>query len=365
MATLHTYVGDRWSCGAGLRAALETSQPRSHCGDNQAVSHAVTHRRSARRDVRRPWERRGRNWEWHAYDTIKGSDSWPIRMAVEVMCREAIDAVLDLERWGLPFNRTPDEKIRSASLGGHTRKYGESTREARGVMQPTGPANDLQTLFQQCVKNGVNSQRVLRVGLDNHRRPVAGGRLRTGDGRAACLQCKDRSFLQPAGMGRFSGSRRNAHALTGDRSRCVLRRGLPLEDMDSIQFHPTGSTASDPAERSRARRRRHPSQRRWERFMERYAPTIKDLAPRDMVSRAIYFEIKEGRGAGPNKDYVPARRPPRPPNIVEEKLPDITEFARIYLGVEPLKEGVPSKPPRLPMGGIPTTSRPCARAARI
>ncbi|MGH2725610.1 MAG: FAD-binding protein, partial [Actinomycetota bacterium] len=248
-------------------------------------------------------------------------------------------------------------RIDQRRFGGHTRNHGEGpVRRAAYAADHTGHMI-LQTLFQQCVRNGVefyNEFYVLDVILSEDRvAGVVAYELATGE--LHVFRCKSLLFAT-GGYGRMFRVTSNAHALTGDGPAVVLRRGFPLEDMEFFQFHPTGvygiGILLSEAARGEGGILRNAS---GERFMERYAPTIKDLAPRDMVSRAIFVEIREGRGLGPKKDYVLLHVDHLDPKIVEEKLPDITEFARIYLGVEPLKEGVPIQPTaHYAMGGIPT-----------
>jgi succinate dehydrogenase / fumarate reductase, flavoprotein subunit len=344
--------------GAGMRAALEASgrvrtavitklyPTRSHTGAAQGGMCAAL--ANVEED----------NWEWHTYDTIKGGDFLVDQDAAETMCKEAIDAVLDLERRGLPFNRTPEGKIDQRRFGGHTHHHGQGpVKRACYAADRTGHMI-LQTLFQQCVKQGVeffNEYYVLDLIMSGDR--VAGViAYDLANGELHVFHSKTVLFAT-GGYGKVFKVTSNAHALTGDGPGVVLRRGLPLEDMEFYQFHPTGiygiGILLSEAARGEGGILRNST---GERFMERYAPTIKDLAPRDMVSRAIYFEIKEGRGMGPNKDYVHLHVDHLDPKVVEEKLPDITEFARIYLDVEPLKEGVPIQPTaHYAMGGIPTT----------
>jgi len=344
--------------GAGLRGALEASKrvktavitklypTRSHTGAAQGGMCAAL--ANVEED----------NWEWHAYDTVKGSDFLADQDAVEVMCKEAIDAVLDLEHMGMPFNRTPEGKIDQRRFGGHTHHHGQGpVKRACYAADRTGHMI-LQTLFQQCVKQGVEFYDefyvldLLMVG--EHVAGVVAYELSTGE--LHVFRAKTVMFAT-GGYGKVFKVTSNAHALTGDGPGVILRRGLPLEDMEFYQFHPTGiygiGILLSEAARGEGGILRNAT---GERFMERYAPTIKDLAPRDMVSRAIYFEIKEGRGIGPKKDYVYLHVDHLDPKVVEEKLPDITDFARIYLDVEPLKEGVPIQPTaHYAMGGIPTT----------
>jgi len=344
--------------GAGLRGALEASKrvktavitklypTRSHTGAAQGGMCAAL--ANVEED----------NWEWHAYDTVKGSDFLADQDAVEVMCKEAIDAVLDLEHMGMPFNRTPEGKIDQRRFGGHTHHHGQGpVKRACYAADRTGHMI-LQTLFQQCVKQGVefyDEFYVLDLLMVGERvAGVVAYELSTGE--LHVFRAKTVMFAT-GGYGKVFKVTSNAHALTGDGPGVILRRGLPLEDMEFYQFHPTGiygiGILLSEAARGEGGILRNAT---GERFMERYAPTIKDLAPRDMVSRAIYFEIKEGRGIGPKKDYVYLHVDHLDPKVVEEKLPDITDFARIYLDVEPLKEGVPIQPTaHYAMGGIPTT----------
>jgi len=273
------------------------------------------------------------------------------------MCREAIDAVIELEHMGLPFNRTPDGRIDQRRFGGHTRNHGEApVRRACYAADRTGHMI-LQTLFQQCVRQHVqffNEWFVLDLILtdDNRCAGVIAYELKTGE--LHVLHAKSVLF-GTGGFGKFFRITSNAHTLTGDGPGMCLRRGIPLEDMEFYQFHPTGIYGigillSEAARGEGAILLNGEG----ERFMERYAPTIKDLAPRDMVSRAIYQEIAEGRGVG-GKDFVHLDVRHLPVEVIETKLPDITEFARLYLGVEPTKELVPIQPTaHYAMGGIPT-----------
>ncbi|HWD07736.1 MAG TPA: succinate dehydrogenase flavoprotein subunit [Actinomycetota bacterium] len=343
--------------GAGLRAALEASKradtavvtklypTRSHTGAAQGGMCAAL--ANVEED----------SWEWHAFDTIKGGDYLVDQDAAEIMCREAIDAVIDLEHMGLPFNRTPDGLIDQRRFGGHTRNHGEApVKRACYAADRTGHMI-LQTLFQQCLRQRVQFFNEYFV-LDLIRAPdgacagVVAYELKTG--ALHVLHAKSVLFAT-GGFGKFFRITSNAHTLTGDGPAICLRRGIPLEDMEFYQFHPTGIYTmgillSEAARGEGAILRNGEG----ERFMERYAPTIKDLAPRDMVSRAIYQEIAEGRGAE-GKDYVYLDVRHLPAEVIETKLPDIMEFARRYLGVEPTRELIPIQPTaHYAMGGIPT-----------
>ncbi|HEX7148783.1 MAG TPA: succinate dehydrogenase flavoprotein subunit, partial [Actinomycetota bacterium] len=346
--------------GAGLRAALESSRrgrtavitklypTRSHTGAAQGGMCAAL--ANVEED----------NWEWHTFDTIKGGDYLVDQDAAEVMCREAIEAVYDLEHMGMPFNRTPDGRIDQRRFGGHTHHHGAgAVRRSCFAADRTGHMI-LQTLFQQNVKQGTiffdefYVLDLLRAPDDGRAAGVVAYELATGE--LHVFRAKSVVFCT-GGYGKMFKITSNAHALTGDGPGVCYRRGVPMEDMEFFQFHPTGlyrlGVLLSEAARGEGGILRNAD---GEAFMERYAPTIKDLAPRDMVSRAIYTEIREGRGAGPDGDYVYLDVSHLDPKVIDAKLPDITEFARTYLGVEPKKEGVPIVPTaHYAMGGIPTT----------
>jgi succinate dehydrogenase / fumarate reductase flavoprotein subunit len=295
--------------------------------------------------------------EWHAFDTIKGGDYLVDQPAAILMCREAIDAVIELEHWGFPFNRTPDGKIDQRRFGGHTRNHGEApVRRACYAADRTGHMI-LQTLYQQCIRNDVrffNEFYVLDLIMTDEGRCAGVIAYDLASGEINVFRAKAVLFAT-GGYGKIFKVTSNAHTLTGDGLAICYRRGIPLEDMEFFQFHPTGiykmGILISEAVRGEGGILIN---NEGERFMERYAPTIKDLAPRDMVSRAIYQEIKEGRGIE-GKDYVYLDVRHLDPEVIEKKIPDVTEFARIYLGVEPLREPVPIQPTaHYGMGGIPT-----------
>ncbi|MCU1656219.1 MAG: succinate dehydrogenase or fumarate reductase, flavoprotein subunit [Pseudonocardiales bacterium] len=346
--------------GAGMRAALESSSrvrtavltklypTRSHTGAAQGGMCAAL--ANVEED----------NWEWHTFDTIKGGDYLVDQDAAEVMCKEAIDAVIDLEKMGLPFNRTPEGKIDQRRFGGHTRNHGEAAvRRSCFAADRTGHMI-LQTLYQNCVKQGVeffNEFYVLDLLMTDGRASGAVAyELATGDIHVFAAKAV---VLATGGFGKVFKTTSNAHTLTGDGMGIVWRTGLPLEDMEFFQFHPTGLAGLgillSEAARGEGGILRNAS---GERFMERYAPTIKDLAPRDIVARSMANEVREGRGAGPHKDYVLLDLTHLPREQIDAKLPDITEFARTYLGVEPYTEPVPVYPTaHYAMGGVPTNIR--------
>jgi len=347
--------------GAGMRAAIEAGPhaktavisklfpTRSHTGAAQGGMAAAL--ANVEED----------NWEWHTFDTVKGGDYLVDQDAAEILAKESVDAVIDLENMGLPFNRTPEGKIDQRRFGGHTRDHGKApVRRACYAADRTGHMI-LQTLYQNCVKLGIefyNEFYVLDLVMntvDGQERPSAVVAYDLATGEIHVFQAKSIVFAT-GGFGKIFKTTSNAHTLTGDGVGIIYRKGLPLEDMEFYQFHPTGLAGLgillSEAARGEGGILRNAS---GERFMERYAPTIKDLAPRDMVARAMANEVREGRGAGPHKDYVLLDLTHLPPEVIDAKLPDITEFARTYLGVEPYTEPVPVFPTaHYAMGGIPT-----------
>ncbi len=296
------------------------------------------------------------HWEWHMFDTIKGSDYLADQDAAEILAREAIEAVYDLERWGLPFSRTPEGKIDQRRFGGHTRNYGEGpVRRACYAADRTGHMI-LQTLYQQCIKHNVNFFNEFLV-LDlllNDDRCTGVVALSLADGELHVFHTKAVLFAA-GGCGRIYQITSNAHSLTGDGMAVVFRNHLPLEDMEFYQFHPTGIyrmgiliTEACRGEGGKL------FNGLGERFMERYAPTLLDLAPRDILSRSIYRELRAGRGVD-GKWYVNLDLTHLGAKVIMEKLPDTVDFARTYLGIDPIKEPIPVQPTaHYPMGGIPT-----------
>ena len=296
------------------------------------------------------------HWKWHMYDTIKGGDYLVDQPAAEILTREAIDAVYELEHRGLPFNRTPDGRIDQRRFGGHTRNYGEAAvRRSCYAADRTGHMI-LQTMYQNAIKNQVrffNEFLVLDLLLnDGQACGVVAMEIRSGE--IHTFHAKAVLFAT-GGYGRAWRVTSNAFACTGDGMAIAYRRGIPLQDMEMYQFHPTGiykvGVLLSEAARGEGGKLLNG---KGEYFMERYMPTLKDLAPRDIVSRCIIQEVKDGNGVD-GKDYVYLDVRHLGAKVIAEKLPDITDFARNYLGVEPITEPVPIQPTaHYAMGGIPT-----------
>ncbi|KPI25529.1 succinate dehydrogenase flavoprotein subunit [Streptomyces sp. NPDC048253] len=347
--------------GAGMRAAIESTKrsrtavltklypTRSHTGAAQGGMAAAL--ANVEED----------NWEWHTFDTVKGGDYLVDQDAAEILAKEAIDSVLDLEKMGLPFNRTPNGTIDQRRFGGHSRNHGEApVRRSCYAADRTGHMI-LQTLYQNCVKEGVEFYNEFYV-LDQLITEVDGVKRSAGvvayelaTGEIHVFQAKAVIYAS-GGTGKFFKVTSNAHTLTGDGQAAVYRRGLPLEDMEFFQFHPTGIWRMGILLTEGARGEGGILRNKdGERFMEKYAPVMKDLASRDVVSRSIYTEIREGRGCGPEGDHVYLDLTHLPPEQLDAKLPDITEFARTYLGIEPYTDPIPIQPTaHYAMGGIPT-----------
>lgn len=342
--------------GAGLRAAIEVAgkanvavlskiyPTRSHTGTAQGGVGAALG--NCEED----------SWEWHMFDTVKGSDYLADQDACEILAREAIECVIELEWMGLPFNRTPDGKIDQRRFGGHTHHFGQGpVRRACYAADRTGHMI-LQTLYQQCIKNNVqffNEYQVLDILIRDNvacgvvAADIATGELHTFHSKAV--------IIASGGFGKLYKITSNAHTLTGDPVAIIYRHGLPLEDMEFFQFHPTGIYKMGILLSEAARGEGAILRNRYgERFMEKYAPTLLDLAPRDLTSRAIYTEIKNGRGID-GKDYVHLDMTHLGKKVLDEKLPDICDFVRTYLGIEPSTTPVPIQPTaHYAMGGIPT-----------
>jgi succinate dehydrogenase / fumarate reductase flavoprotein subunit len=311
------------------------------------------------------------HWEWHAYDTVKGSDYLADQDAVDVLCKEAIETVIELEHMGLPFDRLPNGRISQRRFGGHTNnETGKPVMRACHAADRTGHMI-LQTLYQQCIKNRVNFfdeyHVVDLIRVDDSVRGVIAYEIATGE--LHVFHSKAVHFAT-GGWGRCWDVTSNAHSLTGDGAAICLRNGIPLQDMEFFQFHPTGIYKLGILITEGVRGEGGILLNgQGERFMERYAPTIKDLASRDVVSRAIFMEIQAGRGVN-GQNYVHLDVRPETVNkynemagdpkridraYIESKLPDIADFTRTYLGIDPVEEPMPIQPTaHYAMGGIPT-----------
>ena len=349
--------------GAGLYAALELKRnlgPEARIGVISKLYPSRSHTGAAQGGVCAALGNTEEDsWEWHWFDTVKGGDYLVDQDAAEVMCHDAVDTVINLEHLGLPFNRTPEGLIDQRRFGGHTRNYGEApVRRACFAADRTGHAI-LQTLFQQCIKHEVAFYDEYQV-LDLAMPAGAGGpvtgviALQLSSGEIHSFRAKAVLFAT-GGFGKMFKVTSNAHTLTGDGVAITYRRGLPLEDMEFFQFHPTGmyklGFLLSEAMRGEGG---FLVNGKGERFMERYAPTMKDLASRDVVSRSIYQEIAAGRGID-GKDFVHLDVRHLGAKVLNEKLPDMSGFIRTYFGLEPLTDLVPIQPTaHYAMGGIPT-----------
>jgi succinate dehydrogenase flavoprotein subunit len=349
--------------GAGLWAALELAKAGVSTGVLTKLYPTRSHTGAAQGGVCAALGNQEEDhWEWHMFDTIKGGDYLTDQDAAEVLAREAIETVIELEHMGLPFNRTPDGKIDQRRFGGHTRNFGEGPVKRSCFAADRTGHMILQTLYQQCIKAGVRFYDEYHVvdlvtdggDLGSGGRAAGVVAYRIADGELVTFRSKA-VLLATGGFGRMFRVTSNAWSLTGDGVSLAYRHGVPMQDMEFYQFHPTGIVGIGILLSEAARGEGgYLLNDKGERFMKDYAPTLMELAPRDMVSRAIYQEIRAGRGIK-GKDYVflDVRHLGR--KVIEEKLPDITDFARVYQGVEPLTEPVPIQPTaHYAMGGIPT-----------
>ena len=299
------------------------------------------------------------DWRWHMYDTVKGSDWLGDQDSIEYMCRDGIPAIIELEHFGVPFSRTPEGKIYQRPFGGMTTEYG------KGIAQRTCAAADrtghaiLHTLYQQSLRNNAEffiEYFALDLIMDEGVcRGVMAWNL--DDGTIHRFRAH-KTVLATGGYGRVYATATSAHTCTGDGGAMALRAGLPLQDMEFIQFHPTGVYGAGCLITEGVRGEGgYVTNGNGERFMERYAPSAKDLASRDVVSRSMTNEIREGRGCGPNKDYIELHVEHLDPKVIHERLPGIAETARIFAGVDVTRQPIPILPTcHYNMGGIPANS---------
>ena len=347
--------------GAGLRAALGLAEKGLKTACLTKVFPTRSHTVAAQGGISAALGNMGEDdWRWHMYDTVKGSDWLGDQDAIEYMCRNAIPAVIELEHYGVPFSRTESGKIYQRPFGGMTTHFGEGTAQRTcAAADHTGHAI-LQTLYQQSLKHEVEffiEYVTLDLVMDEGAcRGVLAWRLDDG---SLHLFRSHMVILATGGYGRTYFSCTAAHTTTGDGNGMVLRAGLPLQDMEFVQFHPTGIYGAGCLISEGVRGEGgYLTNSNGERFMERYAPHAKDLASRDVVSRAITIEIREGRGCGPDKDYIHLNLQHVDPAIIDERLPGIAETARIFAGIDARKEPMPVLPTvHYNMGGIPTNYR--------
>jgi len=345
--------------GSGLRAALGCAQAGLKTACITKVFPTRSHTVAAQGGISASLGNMSHDdWRWHMYDTVKGSDWLGDQDAIEYLVRNAPAAVYELEHWGVPFSRTEDGKIYQRAFGGMTRNYGEAPiQRTCAAADRTGHAM-LHTMYGQSLNHDVEffiEYFALDLMMDDGVcRGVTAWKLDDGTMHRFSAQA---TVLATGGYGRAYFSCTGAHTQTGDGCGMALRAGLPLQDMEFVQFHPTGIYGAGCLITEGARGEGgYLTNSEGERFMERYAPSVKDLAPRDMVSRAMTLEIREGRGVGPKKDHIFLHLDHLDPKLLHERLPGISETAKIFAGVDVTKEPIPVLPTvHYNMGGVPTT----------